>query len=75
MRASLLLSTLALAATASAQVIFQSDLESWNDSVPTDWFGVKTNQEVDSIAQVTTNPHGGTLAIQLINTKEFLFNH
>lgn len=69
MRASLLLSTLLLVGAANAQVIFQSGLETWNDSVPTDWFGVKTNQEVDSIAQVTTNTHGGTLAIQLINTQ------
>ena len=58
--------TLALATLGQAQ--FSSDLETWiGDTVPADWFGVKTNLESDSVAQVTTNPHGGALAVQLMN--------
>lgn len=66
MRTALLLPFLALATLGQAQ--FSSDLETWiGDTVPADWFGVKTNIEYDSIAQVTTNPHGGALAVQLMN--------
>lgn len=58
--------TLALATSSRAQ--FSSDLETWiGDTVPADWFGVKTNIESDSIAQVSTNPHGGSFAVQLMN--------
>ncbi len=67
MRTSLLLPFFALATLGQAQV-FTSDLETWiGDTVPADWFGVKTNIESDSVAQVTTNPHGGAFAVQLIN--------
>ena len=67
MRTALLLPFFALATLGQAQV-FTSDLETWiGDTVPADWFGVKTNLESDSVAQVTTNPHGGAFAVQLIN--------
>lgn len=66
MRNALLLPFLAVASLGHAQ--FSSDLETWiGDTVPADWFGVKTNIESDSIAQVTSNPHGGALAVQLMN--------
>lgn len=67
MRTALLLPFFALATLGQAQV-FTSDLETWiGDTIPADWFGVKTNLEVDSVEQVSTNPHGGALAIRLIN--------
>ncbi|MEO8591083.1 MAG: T9SS type A sorting domain-containing protein [Flavobacteriales bacterium] len=70
----LLLSLVALATAANAQV-FTSGFENWNDTLPTDWFGVKSNISSDSIEQVTTNVHAGTYAVRVINapsaTKRF----
>ncbi len=67
MRTALLLPFLTLATLGQAQV-FTSGIETWaGDSIPTEWFGVKTNIEVDSIDQVTTNAHSGSFAVTLIN--------
>ena len=67
MRKTVLLPFLAVATFGHAQV-FTSGLETWQgDTLPTDWFGVKTNLEYDSIAQVSANVHGGSFAVQLIN--------
>lgn len=54
-------------ATTRAQVVFESDLESWTDGLPDDFMGVRTSLEADSVFQVTDNPHGGTSAAQLVN--------
>lgn len=73
MRTALLLPFFALATLGQAQ--FTSDLESWNDTLPTDWFGVKTNISSDSVEKVTVNPHAGAFAVRLYNgvntTKRF----
>lgn len=74
MRTTILLPLLALAASANAQV-FTSDLETWPDTLPAGWIGAKTNLNLDSIDQVTVNPHGGSFAVRLknpnINNKRF----
>lgn len=74
MRATILLSVLAWSASVNAQV-FTSDLETWNDTLPAGWIGAKTNLNLDSIDQVTVNPHGGSFAVRLknptINNKRF----
>ena len=74
MRTALLLSTIALATAANAQV-FTSGFENWNDTLPTDWFGVKSNISSDSIEQVNTNAHTGAFAVRIRNapsaTKRF----
>lgn len=68
------LAFVALAAAAHAQV-FTSGFETWNDTVPADWVGVKTNISLDSVEQVSTNPHAGLYAVRLRNagssTKRF----
>ena len=66
MRATLLLSTLALAAAANAQV-FTSGFENWADTVPADWMGSKTTLSADSVSQVSTNTHSGAYAVRLNN--------
>lgn len=53
--------------TANAQ-LFTSGFENWNDTVPADWMGVKTNMSADSVEQVSTNPHSGTYAVRLRNS-------
>jgi Secretion system C-terminal sorting domain len=65
MRTSLLVFTFSLVTATNAQ--FASGFETWNDTVPTDWIGVKTNINLDSIAQVAINPHGGNYAVRLTN--------
>ncbi|MBL7984513.1 MAG: T9SS type A sorting domain-containing protein [Flavobacteriales bacterium] len=74
MRTALLLTSLALATMANAQV-FTSGFENWPDTVPADWMGVKTNISADSVEQVTENPHSGSFAVRLYNqptsTKRF----
>lgn len=74
MRAALLFGTLALASMANAQV-FTSGFENWTDTLPDGWVGVKTNINLDSIEQVSVNPHSGNYAVRLYNqpnsTKRF----
>lgn len=74
MRALILSTALALASLASAQV-FTSGFENWTDTLPDGWVGVKTNISLDSIEQVSTNPHSGVYAVRLYNaptsTKRF----
>ncbi len=67
MRAALLLTSVALAGMASAQV-FQSSFEDWTDGAPDGWTttGV-TNIGAANIAQVTENPHSGSSAVRLTN--------
>ncbi len=66
MRTALLLSVFALATVANAQ--FSSGLEAWNDTLPTNWIGDKTNINLDSIGKVTVNAHGGQFAVRLQNS-------
>jgi len=65
MRTALLLSVIALATTTNAQ--FSSGFETWNDSLPTDWGGQKTNINVDSVEHVMEFSHGGLSAVRLVN--------
>jgi len=65
MRTSILIAAIALGGVANAQ--FSSGFESWTGNVPNSWEGVKTNIPVDSVQQVSVNPHGGTYAVRLIN--------
>lgn len=58
-----------------AQVVFESDLESWTDGLPDDFMGAKTSIEPDSVIQVTENPHGGTSAVRLVNTPTVSGDH
>lgn len=67
MRTSVLLSCLAIAAAANAQV-FTSGFETWNDTLPADWIGSKTNINLDSVNQVSSNVHGGSFAVRLQNS-------
>jgi len=66
MRTAVLLSTLAIAGMASAQ-LFQSGFEDWTGSVPDDWAGSRTNLASSAVSQVTDNVHGGTYAVRLEN--------
>lgn len=66
MRTALLLSSLAIAGMASAQ-IFQSGFETWTDGSPDGWMGSKTNIGAANVAQVTDNVHGGSSAVSLTN--------
>ena len=67
MRTAVLLSTLAIAGMASAQV-FQSGLEDWTGTAPDGWgtSGV-TNIGAANITQVADNPHSGSYAVRLTN--------
>ena len=67
MRTALLLSTLAIAGMASAQ-IFQSGFEDWTGTAPDGWMGTKTNIVASDITQVTDNVHGGSNAVRLAYT-------
>jgi len=57
----------AIATAAQAQVV-QSGFETWTGSLPDGWFGSKSNIAQSAVAQVTTDVHGGTYAVQLSNT-------
>ena len=50
-----------------AQVVFESDLETWTDALPDDFMGTKTNIAATAVTQVTENPHGGAFAVRLEN--------
>ncbi len=57
-----------LASTLKAQILFQSDFESWNAGVPDGWNGVQTNIGATNFVEYTTSTQSGTSACQLINT-------
>jgi hypothetical protein len=59
--------SLFVAVSLQAQVIFQSDFETWSAGVPTGWNGSQTNIGATNYVQYTTSAHGGTSACQLIN--------
>ncbi len=63
-----LLSAVLLISTASAQVVFTSNFTSWNDTVPTDWFGDKTSLHWDSIIETNMGSVNGGALAQLVNT-------
>ncbi len=66
MRTALL--SLALLAATGLSAQFTSGFETWNDTLPTDWYGSKSSILDDSVTQVTTNVHGGTYAVRLQNS-------
>jgi hypothetical protein len=51
----------------NAQTIFTCDFEDWTGNVPNQWFGVKTNLEIDSIYQYANSAHSGTFSCRLQN--------
>ncbi|MBL7950652.1 MAG: T9SS type A sorting domain-containing protein [Flavobacteriales bacterium] len=65
---------LLLAGAANAQV-FESDLEAWTEGTPDDFMGVKTSILPENVIQVTENAHGGSFAVQLINTATVNSDH
>ena len=65
MRTPVLFAFTVFAITANAQ--FASDFEDWNDTLPALWGGQKTNISLDNVQQAIFNPHGGTLAVRLMN--------
>ena len=66
----LIVSAVILGFSTNAQVVFQSDFSSWNNGIPTDWFGSKTSLEIDSISEVTSGAVYGSSSAQLINLEE-----
>ncbi|MBZ0206677.1 MAG: carbohydrate binding domain-containing protein [Flavobacteriales bacterium] len=67
MRTAVLLSTLAIAGMASAQIL-QSGFEDWTGTTPDGWVGAKTNIALSGVTQVTDNVHGGIFSVRLENT-------
>src|SRR5262245_54806379 len=67
MKKTLLLLGVAMTTAAQAQVV-QSGFEAWTGNLPDGWYGSKSNIAQSAVAQVNTNPHGGTYAVQLDNT-------
>jgi len=49
---------------------FTSGFETWNDTLPTDWYGSKSTLDDDSVLQVASDVHGGTYAVRLRNGSE-----
>lgn len=64
MRTAVLLTSLAFAGMASAQ-IFQSGFEDWTGTAPDGWLGAKTSIPAANVSAVTNNVHGGTAAVRL----------
>lgn len=64
-----LILTCCFAVAANAQVVFSSDLSSWNMNLPTDFVGSKTNINNDSIAEVMNGVIYGTSAVRLSNAQ------
>ena len=64
MRTAVLLSTLAIAGMASAQ-IFQSGFEDWTGTAPDGWMGAKSSIPAANVTEVTDNVHSGTSAVRL----------
>lgn len=52
----------------SAQVIFSSDLSSWEGSLPTDFMGTKSNVGAANVTEITAGSVYGTSNAQLKNT-------
>jgi len=52
----------------SQTVVFSSGFEAWSGTTPDNWMGAKTNIPPANVVQYTTNVHGGSSAVQLINT-------
>lgn len=52
----------------NAQVLFQSDFETWNAGVPDGWNGSATNIGPTNFVEYTTSAASGSKACQLINT-------
>jgi len=54
---------------ASAQTIISDGFESWTDpNHPSLWFGSKSTIAANAVNQYTTSVHGGTYAVQLIDS-------
>ncbi len=51
----------------NAQIVFESNFDNWNDSLPNDWQGVHRQFIADSVEQWTDSPEFGTAAAELIN--------
>lgn len=66
MRKTLLITSLAIASMASAQ-LFESGFENWTGTTPDDWMGSKSNIGAASVSQVSENAHGGDYAVRLEN--------
>ena len=47
--------------------LFQSDLSSWNNGVPTDWFGSKTSIAASNVTEINIGATYGTSQANLIN--------
>lgn len=69
MRTAVLLSTLAIAGMASAQ-LFQSGFENWTGTTPDGWMGTKSSIAASAVTQVSDNVHGGSYAVRLENTTD-----
>ncbi len=54
-----------LALPLQAQIIFESGFEDWNNDLPTDWFGARTNLAAAGVSQVSDDVHGGSFAVRL----------
>jgi hypothetical protein len=57
-----------LASTLNAQILFQSDFETWNAGVPDGWNGAQTNIGATNFLEYTTSAQSGSSACQLINS-------
>ncbi len=68
MKRIILLLSLLVAVSLQAQVVFQSDFESWTGGVPDGWNGAQTNIGAGNFVEYTTSAQSGTSACQLINT-------
>ncbi len=71
MKTSLFCSLFLLVAGLQAQILFTSNFSNWggNPLLPTDWVGSKTNQDADSIKQISTGTVYGPFAVQLIKVQ------
>ena len=66
MKRLVLLSMITLAFSAQGQIV-QSGFEAWTGGLPDGWFGSKSSIAQAGVLQVTTNPHSGSSAVQLVN--------
>jgi len=67
----LLISALIAGNLAISQVVFQSDMSSWDTSTPTkltDWMGTKTSISASNVNKITTGATYGTAMASLVNT-------
>lgn len=63
-----LLATAALISASIQGQVFTSGLEDWNNDLPADFMGSRTNIPVANVSQVSEDPHDGTYAVRLVNT-------